>query len=332
MHDGDAADAGTGRADVGVVDAVGDVAVLDVVHQLAGGHGGAVVFRFGRARTQVGHADAVFGADELIGGEVGDVALQLAAFQGFQHGVGVHQLAARVVDEHAPVLHLGDVFGVEHALGRGGQGDVYGHKVRLLQQGGQVRHVHAVIQVQRAADGEVRVVADDVHAQLHGGVCHHHADGAQADDAQRLAQHFMADEGRLALFHRFGNAFGALERLDPFDGVHDLAPAEEELADDQLFDGVGVGARGVEDDDALLRAGGDGDVVGARARTRHREELFSQRVFVHVEAAQHDAVGVFYLFGKDVAFGEFFICDFADLVQLEYFRHCMFLLARIAVC
>ena len=150
---------------------------------------------------------------------------------------------------------------------------MHGHEIRFFEQRREVCGLYAVVEVQSALYRKVGVIADHVHAEVGGGVGDHHADGAQTDHAQRFAEDLVAYIGRLALFHGLGNAFRAFERLYPFDGVHDLSAAEEEFADHEFFHRIGVGAGGVEHHDALFRAGGNGDVVRARARARHGEQL-----------------------------------------------------------
>ena len=131
--------------------------------------------------------------------------------------------------------------------------------------------------------GDVGIVAQHVHAQRHARVGHQHADGAQADDAERLALQFGADELALALLHQLFH-FRALagERFAPLHAVDHLAGGEQHAGDDQLFNGVGVRARGVEDHDAALGQFVQRDVVHARAGARHALDAFGDVHLVHV--------------------------------------------------
>ena len=83
---------------------------------------------------------------------------------------------------------------------------------------------------------------------------------------QGLAQKLRAHKGTLALFHLLvdgGLAIG--QALAPGDAVIDLSGGEQQGAEGQFLDGVGVGAGGIEDHDAGLGAAVRGDVVGAGA-------------------------------------------------------------------
>ena len=65
--------------------------------------------------------------------------------------------------------------------------------------------------------------------------------------------------------------------LDVVDALNDAARREKQAAQHELLDGVGIGARRVEDRDATARHIVDRDVVGARAapsdRTHSRLDL-----------------------------------------------------------
>ena len=331
MHHGDARDGRARGTNVGEVHAVGDVSVFDIVNQFFCRHLRAVVLRFGRACAEVGDADDVLYADELVGREVGDVAFEFSALHGGKHCVRVDQFAAGIVDEYGAVLHFRESVRIEHLFGVGRERNVYGDEIGRRDERVKACRPDPVIEVQCARDGKVGVIADHVHTEIDRRVRDHYADRAQADDAERFTRNLVADKLGFALFDGFSNALGAFERLHPVDRVGDLSAAEEQFADDQLFDRVCVGAGGVEYDDALCRAGGDGDIVRARARARHGEQFVVQGVFVHVEAAQHDAVGVGGLFRKGIARGEFFVRNGADFIQFENLRHgYRFLLITVA--
>ena len=59
----------------------------------------------------------------------------------------------------------------------------------------------------RRIDGEVRVIAEHLHAQTRRRVCDEHADRAEANHAQALARDFGADELRLPLFNLLCDVF-----------------------------------------------------------------------------------------------------------------------------
>lgn len=91
-------------------------------------------------------------------------------------------------------------------------------------------------------------------------------DGAQADDAQGLAHQLRADEGRLALLHHLGHVHTVRHLLAyPLDAAQQVTGGQEQVSDEQFLDGVGVGARGVENRNATGVALVDGNVVGAGA-------------------------------------------------------------------
>ena len=179
----------------GVVDAVGNIPVFDVVDKLVRSHDRAVVFGFGRACAQVGHAYAVFNADELCVGEVGYVPADFAALKGGYDVVGIHKLAAAVVDDDYAVLHLSYGILVYHALGVGSGGGVYRYKIcgfiYLFARG---HNFYVGGERKRVERGEVGVGAAYLHAQAVRRVGDFHAYGAEAYNAQHLALYLAAHE------------------------------------------------------------------------------------------------------------------------------------------
>ena len=101
-----------------------------------------------------------------------------------------------------------------------------------------------------------------------GGVGHQHADGTQANHAQRLAHDLRADEVRTCPSRRRRPrpAPAADCSLHPRRCRRVMSrEASSRAAMHQLLHGVGVGAGGVEDDDAGFGAPVQGDVVHASA-------------------------------------------------------------------
>ena len=92
--------------------------------------------------------------------------------------------------------------------------------------------------------GDLRVVAQHLHAEAQRGVGDFDADGAEADDAERAARQFEADEVLLALLDRdVDGVIVTLLRLGEGPGLADVARGQEHAGEHQLFHGIGVGAR-----------------------------------------------------------------------------------------
>ena len=233
--------------------------------------------------------DDAFDVQQLVGREVRHIAGDLAGRErGLDRGV-VHQVPAGEVDDAHAVLHLGDGFGVDHSLCVGGGGDVNRDIVGVgIDFVVVIRLADGARQTPCGVDGDERVAADHLHPQPDGGVGDEAADGAQADDAQRLAEQLGADESAFALFDELFDAL--LERFCPSDAGVDFPGGKQQRGQRQFLDAVGVGARGVEHDDALLAATVKRDVVDARARARDGQQLGAERHLVHRGRADEDMV------------------------------------------
>ena len=67
----------SGRGQGRKVNGIDDVAVGQICHQPVGCHPGAVVLRFGSRGAQMGDRDDAVDAQQIVGGEVGDVGRTL---------------------------------------------------------------------------------------------------------------------------------------------------------------------------------------------------------------------------------------------------------------
>ena len=179
--------------------------------------------------------------------------------------------------------------------------------------------MHPAGQVPGGFHREEGVVAVDIHAQQAGGVGHQDADGTQAHHAQGLALNLGPGELALAFFHQLAHLVPlALQGLDPVHGRGDLSGGQEQGAEHQLLDGVGVGAGGVEHHHALLGTLLHRDVVDARTGPGDGQQVFLQLHVVHGGGAHQDAVGGLDLRGEGVVFPQALGADGADLIQAQY--------------
>ena len=240
----------------------------------------------------MGGADDAGPAQQLFGGKVGHVGGDLAAFQRVQDGRVVHQLAPGVVQHLDAVLAQGQGLGVDGVPGGGQVGHVDG---QVVAQGQHIVQVDAVVdpaaQVPGGVDGDVGVVAVHLHAQGQGAVGHAGADGPQADDAQGLAGDLVAHKLLFALFHVLFQAGVPGQALHPGRRGRHVAAAGDQHAHHQLGHGVGVGAGGVKDHDALLAAPFQGDVVDPRAGPGDGQQVVLKIGVQQIGAAHQDAVG-----------------------------------------
>ena len=238
--------------------------------------------------------DDILHTDDLLIGKVRDIFADAARSEGGQHSVVIHDLGARLVDDAHAVFHLGKRLGIEHMerLIR-----VWHVDADIVRLGIDAVEVHLVLDVTRetpcGVHGQVRVVAADIHAERHGGVCDERTDRAEADDAQRLAHELRAGKLRLALFNERGDILPPpVEPLDPVDAAEHVARREHERAEDLLLDRLGVCAGRVEHDDAAMAAVLERDVVRAGTGARDGDQARLKGIAVQVGRAQDQTVRI----------------------------------------
>lgn len=79
---------------------------------------------------------------------------------------------------------------------------------------------------------------------------------------------------RFSLFHQGGDGLALFRKgLAPVDSLGDLPAGQQKPRHGQFLNGVGVGAGGIEDGNALLGAAVYRDVVVSRARTCDHHQL-----------------------------------------------------------
>ena len=106
-----------------------------------------------------------------------------------------------------------------------------------------------------------------------------------------------------------------LDRFCPVDAVHDAARCEQQGADRQLLDGVGIGARGVEHHDTRLGALLDRDIIDARTCARNGEQLGVQGHLMQLCRAHHDGVGHCHILADGVPAVKNGSADLGDLIH-----------------
>ena len=267
--------------------------------------------------------DSVLLLKDLVGRKVGNVSRNLAAFESLCHCLGIDQLAACEVDDADAVLHLLDCFCADGVLRVSVQRNVNGDVVAVREDLIQVGNVlDRAVELECAVNRQERVVAPDLHVQTDSRVCDLDADRAQTDDAELLARDLRTCIGRLALLSRRADIRRALEALYPVCALYDLARREQQRTDDQLLDRICVRTRGVEYDDALLRAAVDRNVVDACACAGDALEVCRELHIVQLCGADENRVVVLEILRAGVLFGIKVVqTDLGNLVVELYVIH-----------
>ena len=170
--------------------------------------------------------------------------------------------------------------------------------------------------------GQEGIVADDFHTERVGGDCDFCSDGTESDDAERFAEDFVSAELRLAFFDHFGDGVSVAGKpVCPTDSADDVTARKQHAAKDKLFDGVCVGAGGVEYDNALFGHAGQRNIVDARTRSCYGKQIVLDVEFRHVGAADKDGVGCFDVVGNVITVVEHVVDFFADRIEFQDFVH-----------
>ena len=216
--------------------------------------------------------------------KVTDVGAELATVETGQHGCLVDDLAAGEIEHRAALAHERDARRIDQPARVVIELDVDRDGIAAGEQVVQAERLFdARRELPRALDGDLRVVAQDFHAEVEGRVRDLDADGAESHNAEGAPRQLIADEFLLALLHRhFERVVVTFERAHVAPGLTDVACGQEQPGEHEFLHGIGVGARRVEDRDATQAELGDGDVVGAGARPGHSQHTRRNLDRVHV--------------------------------------------------
>lgn len=277
------------------IDGVADVAGLEVLRQLIGGHVCAVVLGFRSGGTEMRHGDDSGNTEKGIFRKVGNVRGNLAFAKSGNHVFGVNQSAAGKVEDADSVFHLGDGLGTDGISGviiqRNMDGDVVTVRKDLIDIGGVV---NGAGKVPGGIDGEIRVIAVNLHAEAFGCVGNQDTDGTEADYAELFALNFRSLKGGFAFFNLLAVLVAAaLEGVGKVNSRNDFTGGEKQSADDKLFYGIGVGTRGVKDNNAFLCALVNRNVVCAGAGTGNGEKALRKLHVMHFGRADNDGIRIF---------------------------------------
>ena len=249
------------------------------------------------------HGNDMLGADHLLVREVGDIASDLAGGEGFEHSVVVHDLGTGFIDDAHAVLHFRERAGAQHMLRLIRIRDVHADVIGLHENLVQIHRVlHIAGQPPCGVHREIRVVAADVHAELHGDIRDQCADGAEADHAKSLSHQLRAGERRFALLNQLRDLRALpLQAAHPLDAAEHVARGHDHGAKNQLLDRLGVRAGRVEHNDAAVAAFVERDVIRASAGARNGKQALLKRIFMQIGAAQQQAIGIFNVLTHDTA-------------------------------
>ena len=181
--------------------------------------------------------------------------------------------------------------------------------------------VDMAIQVPCGIDGDEGVAAVDLHTQPSCGIGQRTADGTEADNTQFLITDLVTCKLGLALLHQLCNIRAFLDGLNPVDAANDVAAGQQHAAQCQLHDGIGIGAGGVEYHDALIRTGGQRNIVDTGTGTGDRQQVFRHFHIMHGGRTHQNAVRFLQRSTKGIVFlpeGSTLLGDFIEIMYLVH--------------
>ncbi len=139
-------------------------------------------------------------------------------------------------------------------------------------------------------DGDIRIVAVDLHTEMCGSVRHQGPDRTQTDDTQLLTADLTSGEFFFLLLRHFADVFQILIALHPLDAPNDITGGQQHTGEHQLLYAICVGAGCVEDHDPFFRAFIQGDVVDTCPGPCDRRNGLGDLHLQHIGAAHQNSL------------------------------------------
>ena len=178
-------------------------------------------------------------------------ARDAARFQRVGQSGFVDEAAPGAVDQSRARFQLCDCAGGKEVAGLLGYRNVQRHEIGPLEQRVEFDLFHPKLGC--PVFGQEGIVGDDLHLETQGPVDHDRTDIARADNAKGLGRQFDTHEAGLFPLSRMGRGIG----------FGDLPGHGHHHRDRVLGRRDRVPERGVHDDNATFRRGGDVDIVDA---------------------------------------------------------------------
>ena len=171
----------------------------------------------------MGHQDDILHIGHLGVREVAYIVADLSLLQGSSHIVIIYQGIPGEVKDHNPVLHHGQLFPVDHALGGIQQGHMDGYVITFLENGIHIGNMLYIPgQSPRGVHGNIGVISIDLHPQMGGCIGNLRTNGAQAHNAQLLALDLASGKSLFALLRILCNIVILGIGLAPLNAAHNI--------------------------------------------------------------------------------------------------------------
>ena len=302
-----------------IIHGVPDIAVIQIILQLADSHHCAVILGLLCGCSEVRQNDGVLHFDRERIGEIRHIRPDFSALEGFSHGLLIDKRVARKIEETHAVFHLCDGFSADHAFRRIVAGyvdrDIVALRVYIVQISGDVRSSG---KAPGCVDRQVRVIAEDIHVEVHRGIGHLNADRAEADHAEFFIGQFISCKCFLRLLRSLPDILIVSVVFHPDSPSDNIPGSQKKTGDGEFLDGVGICTRGIKDNDAFLAAALKRNIVHSGSRPRDCPKFRRELHVLHVGRTHENAGGLINCVCQFITGPEIPKTHFTNVVQAKY--------------
>ena len=316
-----------------IVDAVADVAVLQVIHEFLGCHHRAIVLGLRRGSSKVRRRDTSSHSGYSRIGEVGNIPADPAGSDLLNDGFLVNQDIPRHIDEDHAFLHLLNSFSADHTLCGRKCGHVDRDEVASVVNLIKVKNVCDLpVQMPRRVYRHIRIIAIYFHTEFYRHIGHAHADRAESDDAESLSGELGSGEFLLFLLGGLRDIRIIPVGADPVDAFNDITGCQQHSCQNHLLYAVGICAGSVEDHNSFSGAALQRNIIDSRACSCDRQKLRRKLHIMHSRASNQYSLGLGNLFRFLEIRREHLQSFVRNVVETCVFEHRFVLSMTIPLC
>ena len=175
-----------------------------------------------------------------------------------------------------------------------------------------------------SVNGNIRIIAVNLHSQMSSRIGNHGSNGSQADDSKLFAADLAACKLLFLLLRKLINVFLVLLTGYPLNAAHNVAGGKEHSCNYQLLYTVGIGPRGVKNNDSLFRAGINRNIIYTGAGAGNSLYRIAKLHIMHLGASYKNSIRFIDIFCFCVILTEHVQASFGNGIQAVILKHYAF--------
>ena len=175
-----------------------------------------------------------------------------------------------------------------------------------------------------SVNGNIWIIAVNLHSQMSGGIGNHGSNGSQTDDSKLFAADLAACKLLFLLLCKLINVFLVLLTGYPLNAAHNITGGKEHSRNYQFLYTVGIGSRSVKNNDSFFRAGINRNIVYTGAGAGNSLYRITKLHIMHLGASYKNSIRFIDIFCFSVILAEQIQATLSNRIQAVILEHYAF--------